>query len=80
MEPEPPGVAFFAWSRSRPNLVGAGVGSGTSDFRSRPKKWRLRNTVLKTPGSRAVDPHSFYADPDQDLAVFMNADPDPEFF
>ena len=39
MEPEPP---FFAWSR--PNLVGAGVGSGTSDFRSRQKKWRLRNT------------------------------------
>ena len=37
MEPEPPGAAFFAWSRSRPNLVGAGVGSGTSDFRSRPK-------------------------------------------
>ena len=48
MEPEPPGAAFFAWSRSRPNLVGAvaGVGSGTSDFRSRsrPKKWRLSNT------------------------------------
>ena len=34
--------AGAAWSR--PNLVGAGVGSGTSDFRSRPKKWRLRNT------------------------------------
>ena len=35
--------SFSAWSRSRPNL--AGVGSGTSDFRSqsRPKKWRLRN-------------------------------------
>ena len=34
---------FYAWSRSRPNLAGAG--SGTSDFwsRSRPKKWRLRN-------------------------------------
>ena len=43
MEPEPP---FFAWSRSRSNLVGAGVGTGTSDFRSRPKKWRLRNTVI----------------------------------
>ena len=42
-DPEPP---FFAWSRSRPNLVGAGVGSGTSDFRSRPKKWRLINTVF----------------------------------
>ena len=43
MEPGPP---FFAWIRSRPNLVGAGVGFGTSDFwsRSRPKKWRLRNT------------------------------------
>ena len=38
------GAAFLAWSR--PNLVGAGVGSGTSDFRSRSrqKKWRLRNT------------------------------------
>ena len=40
---EPP---FFAWSRSRPSVVGAGVGSGTSDLRSwsRPKKWRLCNT------------------------------------
>ena len=37
---------FLPWSQSRsqPNLVGAGVGSGTSDFRSLPKKWRLRNT------------------------------------
>ena len=26
-------------------------------------------------GLRAVDPHSFYADPDP--AVFLNADPDP---
>ena len=46
---EPP---FFAWSRSRPNLVGAGaiVSSGTSDFRSqsRPKKWRLLNTAYNT--------------------------------
>ena len=44
---EPP---FFAWSRSRPNLVGAEVGSGTFDFRSwrRPKKWRLRNTVFNS--------------------------------
>ena len=42
---EPP---FFAWCRSRPNLVGAG--SGTSDFqsRSRPKKWWLRNTGSET--------------------------------
>ena len=42
---------FFAWSRSRsrPSVVEAGVGSGTSDFRSRsrPKKWRLRNTVKR---------------------------------
>ena len=38
--------AWDAWSR--PNLVGAGVGSGISDFRSRsrPKRWRLRNTAL----------------------------------
>ena len=45
MELEPP---FFAWSRSRPNLVGAGVGSGTLDFRnwSRLKKLRLRNTGI----------------------------------
>ena len=36
--------------------------------------------------TRAVDPHSFYADPDPavfldadpDLAVFLNADPDPD--
>ena len=26
--------------------------------------------------ARAVDPHSFYADPDP--AVFLNADPDPD--
>ena len=46
MEPEPPEAAFFACSRSRPNFVGAGDGSGTSDFRSRsrPKKLRLHNT------------------------------------
>ena len=40
------GAAFLGWSLSRRNLVEAGVGSGTSDFRSRsrPKKYRLRNT------------------------------------
>ena len=27
---------------------------------------------------RAVDPHSFYADPDPDPAVFLNEDPDPD--
>ena len=27
------------------NMSGAGVGSGTSDLRSRSKKWRLRNTA-----------------------------------
>ena len=32
-----------------------------------------REGILKT---RAVDPHSFYADPDP--AVFLNADPDPD--
>ena len=54
---------FSIWSRSRleppflpgagANLVGAGasVWSGTSDFRSRsrPKKWRLRNTGFHPP-------------------------------
>ena len=45
MELKPP---FFVLSQSRPNLVVAGVGSGTSDYwsRSRPKKGRLRNTEL----------------------------------
>ena len=33
--------ARAAWSRSF--LPEAGVGSGTSDVRSCPKKWRLRN-------------------------------------
>ena len=28
--------------------------------------------------SRAVDPHSLYADPYPDPAVFLNADPDPQ--
>ena len=36
---------YRSWSRSRPNLVGAVVCSGTSDSRSRPKKWRLCNTA-----------------------------------
>ena len=46
----PPGAAFFAWSRSRPNLVGTGVGSGTSDFRSRsrPKKVAAPQHCLNT--------------------------------
>ena len=46
---EPSGAAFFAWIRSRPNLAGAGVGFGASDFRSRsrPKKVAApRNTGL----------------------------------
>ena len=30
------------------------------------------------PKSRAVDPHSLYADPDTDPAVLLNADPDPD--
>ena len=29
---------------------------------------------------RAVDPHSFFADPDPDPAVLLNADPDPAAF
>ena len=28
--------------------------------------------------NRAVDPHSFFADPDPDQAVFLNVDPDPD--
>ena len=28
--------------------------------------------------SRAVDPHSFSADPAPDPAVFLNTDPDPD--
>ena len=31
-----------------------------------------------TSPTRAVDPHSFYADPDPDPAVFFNADTDPD--
>ena len=56
MEPEPPGAAFFAWSRSRR--------SETLAIRSRPKKWRLRNTADKhknrktkiTPPTSVVEP------------------------
>ena len=29
-------------------------------------------------GCRAVDQHSFLADPDPNPAVFLNADPDPD--
>ena len=43
MEPEP--AFFLPGAGADPKLVAAGVGSGTSDFRSqsrsRPKKWRL---------------------------------------
>ena len=35
-----------------------------------------RPIVAELVGARAVDPHSFYADPDP--AVFLNADPDPD--
>ena len=37
----------------------------------------LRQPIILTPFSstRAVDPHSFFADPDP--AVLLNADPDP---
>ena len=35
----------------------------------RQLSWKLRGKI------RAVDPHSFFADPDP--ALFMNADPDP---
>ena len=54
------------------------------------KSWRLREgSAHQAPWipleklleavheSRAVDPHSFYADPDPEPAVFLNADPDP---
>ena len=48
MKPEQPGAAFFAWSRSRPNLVeaGAGVGSGTSDFRGRSHQKKFASATL----------------------------------
>ena len=58
MEPEPPGAAFFAWSRSRRS------GTLAIRSRSRPKKWRLRNTADKhknrktkiTPPTSVVEP------------------------
>ena len=34
----------------------------------------INNLLWKT---RAVDPHSFFAGPDLDPAVLLNADPDP---
>ena len=34
-----------------------------------------RKVIILGVISRAVDPHSFFADPDP--AVFLNADPDP---
>ena len=36
----------------------------------------LNLTTFVSNLSRAVDPHSFYADPNPDPAVFLNADPD----
>ena len=79
---EPP---FFAWSRSmslnRSNLVGAVVGSVTSDSRSRsrPKKWRLRNTAeeqsLAIVSYRAGYPWTLFSEPDP--AFFPNVELDP---
>ena len=48
------------------------------------RKYQYRNrrigekntSILAGDAIRAVDPHSFYADPDP--AVFLNADPDPD--
>ena len=37
--------------------------------------WEFLAQANISANSRAVDPHSFYADPDP--AVFLNADPDP---
>ena len=45
-------------------------GSGSSCFSQCGSGFSLINC-------RAVDPHSFYADPDMHPAVFLNADPDP---
>ena len=36
----------------------------------------VESGYLKFVKTRAVDPHSFFADPDP--AVFLNADPDPK--
>ena len=49
LEPEP---TQFGWSRSRPNLVGAGVGSGTPDFQSRSRHFfgrlvRYEGSILR---------------------------------
>ena len=40
-----------------------------------PKKQYKQLVNIFLVESRAVDPHSFYVDPDP--AVFLNADPDP---
>ena len=40
--------------------------------------WGLSQKLLHKPRSRAVDPQSFFADPDP--AVLLNADPDPSAF
>ena len=47
-----------------------------------PKPWisRIYSNLIEaqlTTGHRAVYSHSFFADPDLDLAVLLNADPDP---
>ena len=48
----------------------------TRKLRIRPLKMvdLINNLLWKT---RAVDPHSFFAGPDLDPAVLLNADPDP---
>ena len=38
----------------------------------------MKNVSGQSPKHRAVDPHTFFADPDP--AVLLNADPDPAAF
>ena len=56
-------------SVAEPKLIIFGSGSSSSYS-------NILALKVKTVPNRAVDPHSFYADPDP--AVFLNADPDPD--
>ena len=65
--PEPFAQAPATWGSILLNLQG--VGSAVR---------RQRESFAHSLGTRAVDPHSFFAD--LDPAVFLNADPDPAVF
>ena len=54
MEPQPPRAAFFGWSRSRPNLFGAGADPICSEPESAPGPWTSAAGAAQKGGGSAT--------------------------